>query len=256
MKVEWLEQLLPKEPYRGILQFRLLDWRIFFEREAETEGLTNLVSLYRAVLLYGQSGAGKSSLLNAGLVPDVLRRGYAPERIRVFPQPGRELLVERVPLKEGWEGVSEGELPDYLPSRFISEGAVDRLPLSCDEFLRTLRTPSQLGIPLLIFDQFEELITLFEENPKDEQRFKEAREAGKAIRTLLFDELLNDPLPLRVVFAFRDDYLARLAPLFWRIPNLMDHGVRLSLPMMDHDLFHHIVRGPFLPSDERGLKAG
>jgi hypothetical protein len=51
MKVEWLEKLLPKEPYRGILQFRLLDWRIFFERETETESLTNLVSLYRAVLL-------------------------------------------------------------------------------------------------------------------------------------------------------------------------------------------------------------
>ena len=90
----------PKEPYRGILQFRLLDWRIFFERDAETERLANLVSLYRGVLLYGQSGAGKSSLLNAGLIPQALRQGRAPERIRVYPECGNELSIEPILVRE------------------------------------------------------------------------------------------------------------------------------------------------------------
>ena len=78
MKINPGELPLPKKPYRGILAFRLLDWRIFLERDAETDRLANLVSLYRGVLLYGQSGAGKSSLVNAGLIPDALRRGRAP----------------------------------------------------------------------------------------------------------------------------------------------------------------------------------
>ena len=57
----------------------------------------------------------------------------------------------------------------------------ERVALSCEEFLETLHAPSDLGVPLLIFDQFEELVTLFEENPKDQERFKEAREARMAI---------------------------------------------------------------------------
>src|SRR5207302_7872948 len=88
----------PKDPFRGILPFRLLDWRIFFERDREMERLGNLISMYAGVLLYGQSGTGKSSLLNAALVPDALRRGRSPERIRIFPDPNQTLLIERIRL--------------------------------------------------------------------------------------------------------------------------------------------------------------
>ena len=79
----------------------------------------NVVSLYRGVLLYGQSGVGKSSLLDAGLVPDALRRGRVPERIRVFPEPGRELGVERIPLQDEDGGDAENS-SRYLPSRFTT----------------------------------------------------------------------------------------------------------------------------------------
>jgi tetratricopeptide (TPR) repeat protein len=256
MKIDPLALPKPHEPYRGISSFRLLDWRIFFEREAETQRLTNLVSLYRGVLLYGRSGAGKSSLLNAGLIPHALRQGRAPERIRVYPESGKELFVEPINLQESDAAEhSENELPRYLPSRFItSTGATERVRLSCEEFSKTLHDPSDLGAPLLIFDQFEELVTLFEENPKDKEHFEEARTARVEIEQLLYKLLVSDSLPLKLVFAFRDDYFARLTPLFSRIPNLMDQTVRLALPGIE--LLHHIVRGPFLPSEERGLPAG
>jgi tetratricopeptide (TPR) repeat protein len=144
-------------------------------------------------------------------------------------------------------------LPRYLPSRFSSVDSDERVALSCEEFLKTLRAPSDLGVPLLIFDQFEELVTLFEENPKSQERFKQARAARETIEQLLCELLLNDPLPLKIVFAFRDDYLARLGPLFSRIPNLVDQGLRLALPSVER--LEQIIRGPFVRSEdgERGL---
>jgi tetratricopeptide (TPR) repeat protein len=120
-------------------------------------------------------------------------------------------------------------------------------------FLEKLRAPSDLGVPLLIFDQFEELVTLFEENPKEREKFEAARTARLAIEKLLCELLLHDALPLKIVFTFRDDYLARLTPLFSRIPNLMDQGVRLAAPQIE--VVQRIVRGPFVPSEDgrRGL---
>ncbi len=42
--------------------------------------------MYRGVLLYGDSGSGKSSLVNAGLIPEAIRLGFEPERLRVQPR--------------------------------------------------------------------------------------------------------------------------------------------------------------------------
>jgi tetratricopeptide (TPR) repeat protein/WD40 repeat protein len=254
MKIDPDTLPLPKEPYRGILPFRLLDWRIFLERDVETERLGNLVTMYGGVLLYGQSGAGKSSLLDAGLLPDVLRRGGAPERIRVFPKRGNELLVERIPLHEANpSGPLDQGHARCLPSRFTTADSDESVALSCNRFFEILRMPSDLGVPLLIFDQFEELVTRFEENQTDLEELKAARAAREAIENLLCKLLLNDLLPLKVVFAFRGDYLDRLEPFFSRIPNLMDQSVHLAPPRMQ--ALHGIVRGPFVTSeyDGRGL---
>ena len=60
---------MPAVPYRGIQSFRYVDHAIFFAREEETRRLASLVAVYRGVMLYGDSGNGKSSLINAGLLP-------------------------------------------------------------------------------------------------------------------------------------------------------------------------------------------
>ena len=139
MTLNPLELPKPKEPYRGILPFRLLDWRIFFEREAETERLANLVSLYRGVLVYGQSGTGKSSLVNAGLLANAVRKGRAPERIRLYPQKDKELFLEPISLREEEPSSDRPPGSAFLPSRFIDpEHSAQRVQLSCQEFLERL----------------------------------------------------------------------------------------------------------------------
>ena len=243
---------LPREPYRGILPFRLLDWRIFVEREADTERLVNLVSMYRGVLLYGQSGAGKSSLLNAGLLPHALRRGRSPERIRVLPQRDHELVVERIRLHEEGDARS-GDRPKFLPSRFSDTDNDERISISCGAFLERLGPRRGFGMPLLIFDQFEELVTLFEQNPRGAQDRECMEHARLRIEKLLCHLLLEEQPAVKVIFAFRDDYLARLTPLFARIPNLLDQRVLLLSPPVE--TIPGMVRGPFVPAadGERGL---
>ena len=63
-------QKLPKEPFRNLLPFQKEHAGIFFGRGKEIQELyTRIKSIYPIILFYGQSGVGKSSILDAGLLP-------------------------------------------------------------------------------------------------------------------------------------------------------------------------------------------
>src|SRR5882762_9551450 len=63
-------------PYPGPRPFRKEEKDRFFGRETEVRELLSLVTAHRALLLYAQSGSGKSSLLNAGLVPRLVEEEF------------------------------------------------------------------------------------------------------------------------------------------------------------------------------------
>ena len=63
-------------PFPGPKPYREDQKDFFFGRSSEIEQLTSLVLSTSAVLLYAQSGSGKSSLLQAGLVPSLEDFGY------------------------------------------------------------------------------------------------------------------------------------------------------------------------------------
>ena len=57
------------EPYVGPRPFEQSDRAVFFGRTQEANELVSLLTAHAAVLLYSQSGAGKTSLVKAGLIP-------------------------------------------------------------------------------------------------------------------------------------------------------------------------------------------
>src|SRR5439155_19347859 len=125
--------------------------------------------------------------------------------------------------------------------------------LSVEEFVRCIGKASmpqrQDGIatsgavPVLFFDQFEELITLFEEAPDSRERFNECREIqGRVVEMLL--ELLGDPnLSIKLVLSFREDYLAKVSRRLAAAPQLGEQAFRLSFP--PETVLPDIIRGPF-----------
>ena len=112
---------------------------------------------------------GKSSLVNAGFLPGILQEGFLPERVRVRPEQGAEFQAERIPL-------GDADQPPYLPSRFISPSLIESsVAVSVERFTGILSAPHSAGAPLLVFDQFEELITLFDETPDSPKNIKRPR---------------------------------------------------------------------------------
>lgn len=252
---------LPDKPYRGIESFRFVDQEIFAARAEEIWELLSNSVLYRAILLYGDSGTGKSSLINAGLLPRALAENYVPDRLRVQPIAGREIKIERIRTCD--------EPPIYLPSNFTGlepDVRAESLELSIPAFRKRLeqlrppgdqapsgdlfRAPGATPRPLLIFDQFEEFITLFEEaqrggvTPEEKSARRQARRAQLHILVTLIKLIRDETLPVKIIFSFREDYLAKLSLLFDHCPEVLDHAQRLLPPRVD--LLPEIIRAPFV----------
>ena len=242
---------LPSTPYRGIEPFRFVDQPIFSARKEEVRKLVRLITIYRGIFFYGESGAGKSSLINAGLIPALRDEGFAPERVRVQPIRGQELVVERIALTD--EGT-----PPFLPSRFAVSTDKEtlepaRVVLSVEEFVHAVGNPSMLqsqdgiatsaAVPVLIFDQFEELVTLFEEAPDSREKFNQGLEIEGRLVEMLLGLLGDSNLSIKLVLSFREDYLAKVSRRLAAAPQLGEQAFRLSFP--PETVLRKIIRGPF-----------
>jgi WD40 repeat protein len=226
---------LPDDPFPGIEPYSFAERDIFFARPEELRSLIRLVVMYRGVLLYSASGTGKSSLINAGLIPHALDEGFSPVRIRVQPRRDEEIVIGRIVDKTGAELT-------YLPSIFDFDEDQERPVLPVDDFVRIVRMKAKETYPLLIFDQFEEWITLFESasvgQPATDVKFSRDR-----IRDAIASLLNDNSLRVKILIAFREDYLASLTPLFRLCPSLQDECLRLMHLKTEQVL--QAIRGPF-----------
>lgn len=149
-------------PYRGLASYRQQDARWFFGRERSTD---SLVAQLRAagktgglVMLVGASGAGKSSLLNAGLVPALHSGELSDEDGTAGPVlqlvPGSDPLAElvrRIPeLASVMSGADAGEAGTPVFARGVRDAVTSW----------ARRETSSAARPVVIVDQFEETFTL------------------------------------------------------------------------------------------------
>ena len=173
---ERLLRALIESPYRGLKAFREQDAGVFFGREVATaqvlERMARLVTHPRVLVVSGASGAGKSSLLAAGVLPQVRGAGLAgaPEAAswpRVVFTPTRAPLDElalRVAPLAGTDAAAVRRGLDTDPAGFAvtarqaaQAGPGQDLDGSAE---RDQPRPQQQQQRLvLVVDQFEELFT-------------------------------------------------------------------------------------------------
>ncbi|MFI6245058.1 AAA family ATPase [Streptomyces sp. NPDC051016] len=196
-------------PYRGLASYRREDARWFFGRERSTDAL--VAQLHSAedgggpVMLVGASGAGKSSLLNAGLVTALQNGALADEEGR--PREILQLVPGADPVKELTRRIPElADLAD-LDDREAVRAAVtawarreagdvsrETWPSGSD----TARTAGPAR-PVLIVDQFEETFTLCADET-------DRRTFVQLLHTASTSADADEPAPALVVLGIRADF--------------------------------------------------
>ncbi|MBM7806190.1 WD40 repeat protein [Geodermatophilus bullaregiensis] len=208
-------------PYVGPTSFRLGD--ALYGRDREREDLVDLLVAERIVLLYSPSGAGKTSLIQAALVPALRDDGFEVlPVIRVThtlePRPGlpaprnRYVMSVLLSLEEGLPPETQRPVAELatLTLRQYLEAYADRDGLPDNE--------------VLLFDQFEEVLTA---DPTDEAAKHEFfRQLGEALRDRGYWAL----------FSMREDFLAALDPYLHHVPTRLRTTFRLDLLSVDEAL--------------------
>src|SRR5437660_6083274 len=145
-----------EHPWLGLASFTEETRAYFFGREQEITELCRRVQRKLLTILFGQSGLGKTSILRAGIVPRLRPEGYCPVYVRIdyspdAPEPSEQIkdAIFRATQALGhWTqtgvAVTGESLWEFLHHR--------------DDVLRD--GSGKTLIPLLIFDQFEEIFTL------------------------------------------------------------------------------------------------
>ncbi len=194
-------ETLRHNPYLGPRAFTR-EHRLY-GRDRELRDLTSLLVSERIVLLYSPSGAGKSSLVQAALIPTLEAR-----RFHVLP-------IVRVGLALPASAASVANR--YLAAAALSIGGDQAIERSLAELI----APSEQTDPddtVIIFDQFEELLTVDPLN-----------RAAKELFCRTVGDLLRSHRHLWALFVIREDYLAPLMEYAHFFPSRFRNTFRLDL---------------------------
>ena len=166
-------------PYKGLRPLRKADVPIFFGRTAESLDVLARAENKRFVPILGASGSGKSSLVMAGVLPQLVERGWLVIQCTPDVDPFYQLASVIVELPEYRHQPSD----KVLEARPLATRLRDNPPLLVEK-LRDLYPNRRVA---LYIDQFEELFTLAEKaNPTQVKPFIEAiRHPADTITTLI-----------------------------------------------------------------------
>ncbi|MGF1486433.1 MAG: CHAT domain-containing protein [Prochloraceae cyanobacterium] len=143
---------IPQSPYQGLSAFTSENARFFFGREKFTKKLVNAVEKVPLIAIVGASGSGKSSVVNAGLIPKLKQQQIIKWQIISIRPKNNPFAALASVLFAFWQDKKiifnlkeELELEKYLRKEKQNLANI------------TLKSSARF---LLVIDQFEELFTL------------------------------------------------------------------------------------------------
>ena len=238
----------PVAPYPGLASFRDQDEdrELFFGRESAKQYLLQTTLSGRLTVLYGQSGIGKTSIINAGLLESLRERDYFPSVLRLSERftDQTKFIIAQIEAKADTSGVevaTTGMAKDRYESLWLY-----LLETEFSKNGRMLR-------PFLIFDQFEDFFTLLQSEkstwrlafleqiadlvrgqipPKRSIEIAAAIDSmddGDPERKRLIKILYEDYVPyVGILISIREDFLPNLDNLRQHLPDVLRNSFRLG----------------------------
>ena len=207
-------------PFKFLDSYQKADADVFFGREKETEALYNALSGVKHLMVYGPSGAGKTSLIECGLRNQfsdadwyalTIRKG-ADINASVFAAIN-EALKEKI---------------DIDPVTKIPVDPAIEFGQAIEQLFAERYQPVYL-----LFDQFEELLISGEEEEK------------KKFFTLL-NKLIRNKVPCRIMLIMREEFIGHLSEFETLCPSIFQHRFRVEKMGRKNveEVIYHILEAP------------
>ena len=144
------QPLIKTSPYQGLKRFNLKDRERFFGRDKLIARLFEAVNRSSLSLVLGASGSGKSSVVRAGLIPE-LKKSLESNKFYDFI-----FTPHQDPFQSLYRCLLSEE-KDYGFSESAAQVALEAKPDTLPQVISTLKKDEERW--LLFVDQFEELFT-------------------------------------------------------------------------------------------------
>ncbi|MGE3978683.1 MAG: SUMF1/EgtB/PvdO family nonheme iron enzyme [Nitrospira sp.] len=216
-------------PYRGLLYFREEDAPFFFGREAAITQLVGAIQQHHLVAVVGASGSGKSSVVRAGLVPELRKsRDRVWEVVTMVPtdRPVHALAAMLMLFLEP----DMTETDRLIEINKLAEALLSRTLKLREVVDRVLAKQPGTDRLLLIADQWEELFTLCQD---------------EATRRCFIDNILEATAAtkLSVVLTLRGDFFGR-AITDYRLLSDRVQGAQVNLGPMKREELRLAIEEP------------
>ena len=195
-----MKEYLRKNPWLGLQSYK--EGEVLYGRDEDIRDLSHCVLNDTDTLLYGKSGIGKSSILNAGILPAARRLGYLPIIIRLSHNDSLTyiqqinqaiigaILCEQIDIDTDTdESHLESKIFDGIDKSLLIREVTPCKNIESESFYEYFHRHTFHNIKgdriklLIIFDQFEEIFTLQDDIRKKKLFFSDLA------------DLLNDIMP-------------------------------------------------------------
>jgi energy-coupling factor transporter ATP-binding protein EcfA2 len=203
------QRLIPGSPYLGLRKFEVDDKDKFFGRDRWIIELTNYLAKENVLLLLGASGSGKSSLIQAGLIPKLKDQWGSNQFVNLTFVPDVNPFKKFSRCLDKFYDLSKSEMAEIVKE---------------DTLIKVVESLKTENIQWLIFiDQFEEVFT---RTPKTERDI--------FIKSLI-QLIKNSDSSVKVIMTMRADFLDKLSP-YPDLGKVHDSSSRMLTDMEDSDL--------------------
>ena len=201
-----------RAPYKFLDYYKFEDADLFFGREEEVQRMIGEILSTRLLVLFSPSGSGKTSLINAGVRPELEKLGYRTVYSRFQNEPAASSVI----------GTIARDLGVDAPKNHND----------LYEFFKSITKADDKSLVVFI-DQFEEFFIVFRDIDM-RRRFIDQ------IAKIKYD----DQLPVFIVLSMREDYFVNLHEFREAIPSIFQNNANIRLEPFSEQEAHRAIQKP------------
>jgi WD40 repeat protein len=237
--------------FPGLNAYSKEDSSIFKGRDTDAKNLLQKINLHKTLVLHADSGIGKSSLIQAGLLPliEKTESDFAPVVIRmtdIQPTDNDDFLLVRFVIDRIHESLPEffddtfKLLPDASDSLWVlnkqaeKKGKTLLLILDQFEYINNFKSHQREALKKALFDLVNSKIPVHL-YASIEEKMKGDDEGSQSILPEEF-RLLSEPGKAKILFVVREDKLGTMSLLDDLFPDILKNDFSID-PLSTDDAF-------------------